>query len=44
MTIRRPTVVLLLAFAAHGVLAAEWADPGKVLRVTFPIDVSSLDP
>jgi ABC-type transport system substrate-binding protein len=25
-------------------LAADWADPAKVLRIAFPIDVSGLDP
>ena len=24
--------------------AADWADPAKVLRIAFPIDVSGLDP
>jgi ABC-type transport system substrate-binding protein len=34
----------LVAAGAPGAQAADWADPAKVLRVAFPIDVSGLDP
>jgi ABC-type transport system substrate-binding protein len=34
----------ILALIAPRSGAADWADPGKVLRIAFPIDVSGLDP
>jgi ABC-type transport system substrate-binding protein len=37
-------VVIALACGAPSVLAADWADPSKVLRIAFPIDISGLDP
>jgi len=37
-------VVLVVACATAKGLAADWADPSKVLRIAFPIDVSGLDP
>ncbi len=40
---RRLLAVIALAVAPHG-FAADWADPAKVLKVAFPIDVSGLDP
>ena len=44
----RPAVIalfaLIVAFIAPQGIAAEWADPAKVLRVAFPTDVSGLDP
>jgi len=33
-----------LALGALHAAAAEWADPAKVLRIAFPIDISGLDP
>jgi hypothetical protein len=36
-------VVIVGSFAPEG-LAADWADPAKVLKVAFPVDVSGLDP
>jgi ABC-type transport system substrate-binding protein len=35
--------VIVASVAPRG-LAADWADPAKVLKVAFPIDVSGLDP
>ena len=35
--------VMVASIAPQG-LAADWADPAKVLKVAFPIDVSGLDP
>ena len=35
--------VIVASIAPQGV-AADWADPAKVLRIAFPIDVSGLDP
>ena len=35
---------LIVASAAPQGVAAEWADPAKVLRIAFPIDVTGLDP
>jgi len=47
MPVRIVAVVLFASiaasFAPHGI-AADWADPAKVLRIAFPIDVSGLDP
>src|SRR5258708_35550294 len=44
----RPVVIALLALAlapvAPPAVAADWADPAKVLKLAFPIDVSGLDP
>lgn len=44
----RTTVVALLAAIVACIAprgdAADWADPAKVLRIAFPIDVSGLDP
>ena len=44
----RPAVIALLALTvaplAPQSIAADWADPAKVLRIAFPIDVSGLDP
>ncbi len=44
----RPAVIALLALTvaplAPPSIAADWADPTKVLRIAFPIDVSGLDP
>ena len=34
----------LSASIAPPAAAADWADPAKVLRIAFPIDVSGLDP
>jgi oligopeptide transport system substrate-binding protein len=34
----------IVAFIAPPAVAADWADPAKVLRIAFPIDVSGLDP
>src|SRR5258708_20177715 len=36
--------VLCAASSAPRAIAADWADPAKVLRIAFPIDVSGLDP
>ncbi|HEX7273968.1 MAG TPA: ABC transporter substrate-binding protein [Casimicrobiaceae bacterium] len=48
MTIRQMLLagatVTVVAGAAPYAVAAEWADPAKVLRIAFPIDVSGLDP
>src|SRR5438445_5828959 len=35
---------VIVVSAAPQVVAADWADPAKVLRIAFPIDVSGLDP
>ena len=44
----RPALISLFAAiaasAAPAGAAADWADPAKVLRIAFPIDVSGLDP
>src|SRR5262249_9171225 len=40
----RVAAFLLLTLAAPAVLAAEWADPAKVVRVSFATDISGLDP
>jgi len=44
----RPVLIALLALALAPVapqsVAADWADPAKVLKLAFPIDVSGLDP
>jgi ABC-type transport system substrate-binding protein len=44
----RSAVIPLLAVIAASIapqsIAADWADPAKVLRIAFPIDVSGLDP
>ena len=37
-------LVLCAASSAPRAIAADWADPTKVLRIAFPIDVSGLDP
>ena len=37
-------LALIVASAAPRAVAADWADPAKVLRVAFPIDVTGLDP
>jgi len=37
-------LALLAASVAPQANAADWADPAKVLRIAFPIDVSGLDP
>jgi oligopeptide transport system substrate-binding protein len=34
----------IVASVARPGVAADWADPAKVLRIAFPIDVSGLDP
>src|SRR5689334_1121719 len=39
-----PLLAAIAAFIAPQAAAAEWADPAKVLRIAFPIDVSGLDP
>jgi len=47
MPVRRAVIPLLasiVASAAPQVNAADWADPAKVLKLAFPIDVSGLDP
>jgi oligopeptide transport system substrate-binding protein len=47
MPVRRSVIALLaliLASTAPQGVAADWADPAKVLRIAFPIDVSGLDP
>jgi ABC-type transport system substrate-binding protein len=43
-TVVRPLLIVIAVCGAPRVLAADWADPAKVLRVAFPIDVSGLDP
>ncbi len=44
----RAAVISLLTVIAASIapqsIAADWADPAKVLRIAFPIDVSGLDP
>jgi oligopeptide transport system substrate-binding protein len=40
----RSLLTLLVACTAPQAVAADWADPAKVLRIAFPIDVSGLDP
>src|SRR5256886_8444875 len=44
----RPVVIVLFALTvgplAPQSIAADWADPSKVLRIAFPTDVSGLDP
>ena len=44
----RSAVIPLLAVIAASIapqsIAADWADPAKVLRIALPIDVSGLDP
>jgi oligopeptide transport system substrate-binding protein len=47
MRVRRAAVSLLAAVVASTApqaAAADWADPAKVLKLAFPIDVSGLDP
>jgi ABC-type oligopeptide transport system substrate-binding subunit len=47
MLLRTALISLLAAITASAtpqVVAADWADPAKVLRIAFPIDVSGLDP
>jgi hypothetical protein len=47
MPVRRtliPLFGLIIASTAPQGVAADWADPAKVLRIAFPIDVSGLDP
>ena len=47
MRVRSAVIPLLAAIAASIApqsIAADWADPAKVLRIAFPIDVSGLDP
>ena len=47
MRVRAALISLLAAIAASMApqsIAADWADPAKVLRIAFPIDVSGLDP
>ena len=39
-----PLFALIVASTAPQGIAADWADPAKVLRVAFPTDVSGLDP
>jgi hypothetical protein len=39
-----PFFAAIVALTAPQVVAADWADPAKVLRIAFPIDVSGLDP
>ena len=43
-TVVRSLVAVIMMSCAPGATAADWADPVKVLRVAFPIDVSGLDP
>jgi ABC-type transport system substrate-binding protein len=40
----RSLLVMIVACVAPKGLAADWADPAKVLKIAFPIDVSGLDP
>ena len=40
----RSLLPVIVASVAPAGLAADWADPAKVLRIAFPIDVSGLDP
>jgi oligopeptide transport system substrate-binding protein len=47
MRVRSAVIPLLAVIAASIVppsIAADWADPAKVLRIAFPSDVSGLDP
>ena len=47
MIVRTVLVSLFAAIAASAAppgVAADWADPAKVLRIAFPTDVSGLDP
>ncbi|TMG80890.1 MAG: heme-binding protein, partial [Betaproteobacteria bacterium] len=47
MPVRRaliPLFGLIIASTAPQSVAADWADPAKVLKIAFPIDVSGLDP
>ena len=47
MPVRRaliPLFAVIVASSAPPVAAADWADPAKVLKLAFPIDVSGLDP
>jgi ABC-type transport system substrate-binding protein len=47
MPVRRTLIsvfALIVASTAPQGVAADWADPAKVLRIAFPIDVSGLDP
>src|SRR5712691_782579 len=47
MPVRRALIPLFAVIVASGappVAAADWADPAKVLKIAFPIDVSGLDP
>jgi oligopeptide transport system substrate-binding protein len=47
MIVRIALVSLFAAIAASAAppgIAADWADPAKVLRIAFPTDVSGLDP
>jgi ABC-type transport system substrate-binding protein len=47
MRVRAAAIFLLAVIAASIApqsIAADWADPAKVLRIAFPIDVSGLDP
>jgi ABC-type transport system substrate-binding protein len=37
-------LALLVGSITPHAVAADWADPAKVLRIAFPIDVSGLDP
>jgi ABC-type transport system substrate-binding protein len=37
-------LAVIAASIAPQSIAADWADPAKVLRIAFPIDVSGLDP
>jgi oligopeptide transport system substrate-binding protein len=40
----RSLLAAIVAFVAPAAVAADWADPAKVLKIAFPIDVSGLDP
>src|ERR1700687_3448566 len=40
----RSLLAMIVASVAPKGFAADWADPAKVLKVAFPIDVSGLDP
>src|SRR6476620_10772777 len=47
MILRTALVALFAAIAASAappVVAADWADPAKVLRIAFPTDVTGFDP
>src|SRR5678815_1912818 len=47
MPVRTALISLFAAIVASIVppgIAADWADPAKVLRIAFPTDVSGLDP